>query len=364
MSTGFELDAARRREVVLHEQAGIHGEAGGEEGFVDRAGVVEQKLRLDPLDAGGVMQELEQLVEKGLRDLKHLRGVVGYGEGVADDGLLAFVDAEGEAADASAVERDKAGQDAGVEILQEQLGGALVVPAQALLPEARLGFEQRAQLTRGEMAEIQDLELGRDCHTLLKYSFELIGIRGVWVRRCARMSTGSLTCFGVDPVDFEALRFVEKERLVDASGEPAVELGGVVRADDEQMFGVGNAVGVVVDHRLIAVEGETVVHVALDGLGGDELDVGSLALNLAGQRTGGVVHVELFAVEAEQEDQRRKDRNQRRVAHLGDAPAANDEQDDGSEAERRCGGDRAAIAQRARGSRTSCAGARARGRRP
>ena len=123
-----------------------------------------------------MLQELEQVVEEELRDLKHLRRFVRDGEGVADDGLLAFVDAEGEAADASAVERDEAGQDAGVEVLEEELGGALVVPAQALLPEARLGFEQRAQLPRGKMAEVQNLELGRDCHTLWKYSFELIGI--------------------------------------------------------------------------------------------------------------------------------------------------------------------------------------------
>ncbi len=64
------------REVVLHEEAGVHGEAGGEEGVVDGAGVVEEELRLDAVDAGGVMQELEKLVEEVLGDLKHLRGVV------------------------------------------------------------------------------------------------------------------------------------------------------------------------------------------------------------------------------------------------------------------------------------------------
>ena len=91
-----------------------------------------------------MLQELEQLVEQGLRDVQHLRRVVGHGEGVADDSFLAFVDAESEAADATAIERNKAGQDAGVEILEEKFGGALIVPAEALLPEARLGFEQRA----------------------------------------------------------------------------------------------------------------------------------------------------------------------------------------------------------------------------
>src|SRR5271168_3801470 len=124
------------REVVLHEQTRVHGEAGGEEGLVDRTGIVEEELRLDPLDARGMLKQLEQLVEEGLGDLKHLRRIVRDGKGVADYGFLAFVDAEGEAADASAVERNKTGQDAGVEILKEKLGGALVVPAQTLLPEA------------------------------------------------------------------------------------------------------------------------------------------------------------------------------------------------------------------------------------
>src|SRR6266853_4906446 len=157
------------REVVLHEQTGKHGEAGSEEGFVDRAGVVEQKLRLNPLDAGRMLQELEQVVQQELRDGNHLRRVVRQGEGVAYYGFLSFVDAEGKAADASAIERDKSGQDAGVEVLQQKLGGALVVPAQALVPETRLGFEQGTQLTRRKMAEVQDFELGRDCHTLRKY---------------------------------------------------------------------------------------------------------------------------------------------------------------------------------------------------
>jgi hypothetical protein len=122
-----------------------------------------------------MQQELEQVMKKRLGDVEHLSLVVRDGEGVAHDGFLAFVDTEGETADASSIERDEAGKDAGVEVLEEKLGGALVVPAQALLPEARLGFQQRTQLSRGKMAKIQNLELSRDCHTPL-CSFELIGI--------------------------------------------------------------------------------------------------------------------------------------------------------------------------------------------
>jgi len=180
---GRNLWGVRGREVVLEEEAGVHGEAGGEEWFVDGAGVVEEQLGFNALDAGRMLEELEKLVDEGLSDGKGLRGIGGGGEGVADHGLLALVDAEGEAADASALEGDEAGEDAGVEILKEEFGGALIVPTEALLPEARLGFEQRAQLARGKMTQVEDFELGRDGHTLFDVlEYELIGIFFGWVR--------------------------------------------------------------------------------------------------------------------------------------------------------------------------------------
>ena len=91
-----------------------------------------------------MMQKLKKLVEELLGDLKDLGVVVCSGEGIADYGFLAFVDAEGESADASAIEGYEAGKDARVEVLEEEFGGALIVPAKTLLPDARLGFEQRA----------------------------------------------------------------------------------------------------------------------------------------------------------------------------------------------------------------------------
>jgi hypothetical protein len=173
----------RGREIVLEEETGVHGESGGEERLVDGACVVEEELRFDAFDTGRVVEELKELVEERLCDREGLRGVAVGCEGVSDNGFLAFVDAEGEAADAAAVEGDKAWEDAGVEILEEEFGGALIVPAKALLPEARLGFEQWAQLTRGKMTQVEDFELGRDCHTLFEVlDYELIGILWGWAR--------------------------------------------------------------------------------------------------------------------------------------------------------------------------------------
>jgi hypothetical protein len=162
----WRYGACGRGKVVLHEEAGMHSEASGEEGLVDRAGVEEEELRFDAMDAGRVLKELEEMMEKGAGDVEHLRGVGGYGEGVSDYGFVSLVDAEGEAADASAVEGYEAWEDARVEILQEEFGGTLIVPAETLLPGPRLGFEKRAKLTRGEVPQVEDFELGRDGHFL------------------------------------------------------------------------------------------------------------------------------------------------------------------------------------------------------
>src|SRR5438270_12989859 len=76
---------------------------------------------------------------------------------------------------------------------------------------------------------------------------------------------------GVDAVDFKALRFVQEEGGINASGEPAVKVGGVVGAYDEDMLGGGDCVGLVVVHRLVAVVCQAVIHSALDGAGLDQL---------------------------------------------------------------------------------------------
>jgi len=73
------------------------------------------------------------------------------------------------------------------------------------------------------------------------------------------------------------------------------------------MLGVWNSGGFVVNHGLVAVEGKAVVHIALDGVGGDEFDAGGLFLDFTGKGAGGVVDVELFAVETEQEDEHDED---------------------------------------------------------
>ena len=55
-------------------------------------------------------EKLDEAVEKGLCDLPALLGIGGEGVGVADYGLVSFVDAEGVAGDFAAIEGDEAGK--------------------------------------------------------------------------------------------------------------------------------------------------------------------------------------------------------------------------------------------------------------
>ena len=114
-------------------------------------------------------------MKERLRDLKRLRWIICNGEGVPYDRFLPFVDAKRKATNSTSIESNKAGQNAGVEILKQEFGGTLIVPSETLVPDARFGLQQRAQLTRGEVAQVEDLELGGDSHTLWEVFVELIG---------------------------------------------------------------------------------------------------------------------------------------------------------------------------------------------
>src|SRR6478609_786000 len=102
---------------------------GVEKAAVDRSGVVQEKLRFDASDVGGVEQQFDKPVQKDSGDLGTLLRVTGECERIADDGLMTFVYAEGVSGDLSSIKSDEAGKDTRVEVLQKEFGGAVVVPA-------------------------------------------------------------------------------------------------------------------------------------------------------------------------------------------------------------------------------------------
>ena len=97
---------------------------------------------------GGVLEQLDEVEEEGVAG-----GVVeglGFVEGVdiADDGFGGFEDSEGVAVDAAGGEGGVAGEDAAIEVLEEGVGGAGVVPEEAKLPAFGFVAEEGAGAAR------------------------------------------------------------------------------------------------------------------------------------------------------------------------------------------------------------------------
>jgi hypothetical protein len=163
LGLGGELGgAAAAAEIALQEEALADVEAGGGVGSGEIAGVEEQHLSLDAFDMGGVAEHLQHVGQQEASDLDIAHERVADGEGVANDGLVALEDAERVAADTAAVEGDEAGEDAGFEVFEEELGGAVVVPTEALAPDLGFALQQRAELPGGEMPEVENLGLCGD----------------------------------------------------------------------------------------------------------------------------------------------------------------------------------------------------------
>ena len=91
---------------------------------------------------GGVLEHFEHVAGEDLGG-EQGSGCGGGGEEVADDGFGVLVDAEGVADDLAAVEGDEAGEDAIVQVLEEEVGGGAVIPAETALPGGGLLGEER-----------------------------------------------------------------------------------------------------------------------------------------------------------------------------------------------------------------------------
>jgi hypothetical protein len=197
---GGAVDLQQRcgAEIVLHEETRMRDEAGFEERAVQGSGVVEEELRFNAMNAGRVEEELEEPVEESEIGLAGEVGIGGEGPGIADDGFIAFIDAEGVSADAAAVEGDKAREDAGVEVLKEKLCRGPVVPAEALLPFSSLSLKERTKLASGEVPQIEDLELGGYSHgrAAKKASVEIIGNEVRRARDSEKRTLGSQEGWG------------------------------------------------------------------------------------------------------------------------------------------------------------------------
>ena len=77
-------------------------------------------------------------------------------EQVSDDAFILLVNEERVTEDAAALQGSVSGEDLGVHVAQDHLGGAGVVPGEKLGPNRNLIFEQRPKISRRKMTEIED----------------------------------------------------------------------------------------------------------------------------------------------------------------------------------------------------------------
>src|SRR5450759_938891 len=74
---------------------------------------------------------------------------------VADHSLALLVDKEGVAEDAAALDGGVAGENLGIHVAQDHLGGGSVIPREQASPHGDLVFQQRPKVSGREVSEIE-----------------------------------------------------------------------------------------------------------------------------------------------------------------------------------------------------------------
>ena len=120
---------------------------------------MDEELGFDAGESGGALQGADGVLEQLALDLMAAVGdeVGSFDEEVSDDALVAFVDEIAVAAQASALDGGKAGEDAGVGVTEHHLGRGAVIPVERASPERDLFIDEGAEVGRGEMTEVENL---------------------------------------------------------------------------------------------------------------------------------------------------------------------------------------------------------------
>lgn len=149
----------------LHKETRVGAKAAlFEDGL--QGGLREQELRFDAINAGGVLQHREKVVQQRLLEEESvLLANSGRTEKVSDDGLLRFVNGKAVAADAAggSVYGHETGENAAVEIPEEELDGFGVFPKKTGAPKGGLFTEEGSQVSAGVEAQIANVVDGGRC---------------------------------------------------------------------------------------------------------------------------------------------------------------------------------------------------------
>src|SRR5919197_688525 len=135
-----------------------------QEGSGHCVGRMHQQLGFHPVDAGGVLQRLDDMGQQSLFQGARLMAAIApsvFHVQIADYPLTTFVDEKSVSAHPASRYRCIAWQDLGIHVAQDHLSRTAIVPRQCLRPLAGLLFQQWTQVRRSEMSEVDNLHRPR-----------------------------------------------------------------------------------------------------------------------------------------------------------------------------------------------------------
>src|SRR5579872_4237387 len=120
---------------------------------------VRQQLGLDPVDSRRLLQRLDHMSQQPDFDFARVRDTPTIGhEQITDYSLAAFINKKAVAEDATTFDRCVSGKNFRVDIAQDHLCRAVVIPRKETCPGSSLIVEQGTQIARGKMPEVENLQ--------------------------------------------------------------------------------------------------------------------------------------------------------------------------------------------------------------
>jgi hypothetical protein len=123
-----------------------------QKGLAQHAGFMRQKLCLNALYPGRLLQRADHVHGQAVFHGVAFKADRIVGVQIADHALTAFIDKKRVTANVSIFHGGITGQDFGIDITEDHLGGRPVIPGHHLRPQKRLPLQQWTQVVRAEVS--------------------------------------------------------------------------------------------------------------------------------------------------------------------------------------------------------------------
>jgi hypothetical protein len=130
------------------EDAAIAAEVFGKKRGREVVGGVDEKLRLDTVETGGLLERADGVTEQLEFDaVATVTGGIGvFDVEISYDALGSLVDEKAVTVDSSALDGGETGEDAGVSITENHVGRGTVVPMESASPDGNFLLDERAKV--------------------------------------------------------------------------------------------------------------------------------------------------------------------------------------------------------------------------